>query len=70
MRSFALLTKYATFILRHTAAMQLLQSGMDREKIALWLGLESVASTQPYLTANIAHKKKLIKNQEKSAGQR
>jgi len=40
--------------LRHTAAMQLLQSGMSRETLAQWLGLESVASTQPYLDANLA----------------
>lgn len=55
--------RVTTFLLRHTAAMQLLQSGMNREQIALWLGLESVNSTQPYLNANLALKKRLIKNQ-------
>lgn len=59
-----------TFLLRHTAAMQLLQAGMNREQIAVWLGLESVASTQPYLAANLAIKKKLIKNQRKSMEER
>jgi site-specific recombinase XerD len=54
------------FLLRHTAAMQLLQSGLDRETLALWLGFESTASTQPYIDANIAIKKKLLKNQRTS----
>jgi site-specific recombinase XerD len=53
-----------TFILRHTAAMQLLQAGMAREQLALWLGLESVSSLQPYIDANLALKKKSIKSQE------
>jgi site-specific recombinase XerD len=50
------------FLLRHTAAMQLLQSGMSRETLAQWLGLESVASTQPYLDANLAIKKEQFRN--------
>lgn len=54
------------FILRHTTAIQLLQSGMDRDKIALWLGLESVSSIQPYINANLAFKKKQTKDQGKS----
>lgn len=58
--------RVTTFLLRHTAAMQLLQSGMDRKQIALWLGLESVDSTQPYLNANLAIKKKQIRNQRTS----
>ena len=32
--------------LRHTAAMELLQAGVDRAVIALWLGHESVETTQ------------------------
>ena len=35
--------------LRHTMAMDLLQSGADRAVIALWLGHESVETTQIYL---------------------
>jgi integrase len=31
-------------VLRHSAAMQLLQNGVDRTVIALWLGPESVES--------------------------
>jgi site-specific recombinase XerD len=54
------------FLLRHTAAMQLLQSGMSRETLAQWLGLESVASTQPYLDANLAIKKEQIRNRRTS----
>lgn len=32
-------------VLRHTTAMELLQSGVDRTLIALWLGHESVETT-------------------------
>ena len=42
--------------LRHTAAMDLLQHGVDRSVIALWLGHESVETTQIYLHANMAIK--------------
>jgi len=40
--------------LRHTAAMDLLQAGVDRAVIALWLGHESVETTQIYLKATLA----------------
>ncbi|MGC9969863.1 MAG: site-specific integrase [Bryobacteraceae bacterium] len=43
-------------VLRHTAAMELLQAGVDRAVIALWLGHESVETTQVYLDANLAMK--------------
>lgn len=43
-------------ILRHTTAMQLLQAGVDRSVIALWLGHESVETTQAYLEADLAMK--------------
>lgn len=39
--------------LRHTAAMELLQHGVDRTVIALWLGHESVETTYLYLQANL-----------------
>ncbi|MBM4319080.1 MAG: integrase [Deltaproteobacteria bacterium] len=39
-------------VLRHTAAMDLLQHGVDRTVIALWLGHESVETTQIYLHAD------------------
>jgi len=38
---------------RHSAAMQLLQNGLDRTVIALWLGHESVESMQMYVHAVI-----------------
>jgi integrase/recombinase XerD len=40
-------------VLRHTAAMDLLQHGVDRSVIALWLGHESIETTQMYLHANL-----------------
>lgn len=43
-------------VLRHTAAMELLQAGVDVTAIALWLGHESVETTQVYLHAHLALK--------------
>lgn len=47
-------------VLRHTAAMELLQSGVDRSVIALWLGHESLETTQIYLHADMAMKEKAM----------
>jgi integrase/recombinase XerD len=47
-------------ILRHTAAMNLLQAGVDITVIALWLGHESVATTQIYLQADLALKQRAL----------
>lgn len=47
-------------MLRHTTAMELLQAGMDRGVIALWLGHESVETTQIYLDANLAMKEQAL----------
>ncbi len=47
-------------VLRHTAAMELLHAGVDTSVIALWLGHESVETTQIYLEADLAMKKKLL----------
>jgi integrase/recombinase XerD len=47
-------------VLRHTAAMELLQAGVDRALIALWLGHESVETTQIYLDADLALKEKVL----------
>jgi site-specific recombinase XerD len=47
-------------ILRHTAAMELLQAGVDRSVIALWLGHESIETTQIYLDADLALKEKAL----------
>jgi integrase/recombinase XerD len=47
-------------VLRHTAAMDLLQSGVDRSVIALWLGHVSVETTQIYLHADLRLKEKAL----------
>lgn len=47
-------------VLRHTTAMELLQAGADRAVIALWLGHESVETTQIYLDANLAIKEQAL----------
>jgi site-specific recombinase XerD len=46
--------------LRHTMAMDLLQAGVDRAVIALWLGHESVETTQIYLEATLAMKERAL----------
>lgn len=46
--------------LRHSAAMDLLQNGVDRSVIALWLGHESVETTQIYLHADMKLKEKAL----------
>lgn len=48
-------------VLRHTAAMELLQAGVDCSTIALWLGHESEQTTQSYLHAHIALKEEALK---------
>jgi len=40
--------------------MELLQAGVDRALIALWLGHESVETTQVYLDADLALKEKVL----------
>ncbi len=52
--------KVTLHTLRHTAAMQLLQAGVDTTVIALWLGHERVATTQIYLHADLALKEKAL----------
>ena len=47
-------------VLRHTAAMELLQAGVDRSVIALLLGHESIETTQIYLDANLAMKEQAL----------
>lgn len=47
-------------VLRHSTAMDLLQSGVDRTVIALWLGHESVETTQIYIHADIRLKEKAL----------
>jgi site-specific recombinase XerD len=47
-------------VFRHTAAMELLLAGVDRTVIALWLGHESIETTQIYLDANLAMKESAL----------
>jgi site-specific recombinase XerD len=47
-------------VLRHAAAMDLLQQGIDRSVIALWLGHESIETTQMYLDADLELKQRVL----------
>jgi len=46
--------------LRHSAAMDLLRRGVGRTIIALWLGHESIETTQMYLHADLQLKEKAL----------
>ena len=52
--------KISPHILRHTAAVALLQAGVDRSVIALWLGHEQVETTQIYLHADLSIKERAL----------
>lgn len=41
-------------------ALEMLQAGVDRAVIALWLGHESVETTQVYLEATLAMKEQAL----------
>jgi integrase/recombinase XerD len=47
-------------VLRHTAAMRLLEAGVDTTVIALWLGHEQVDTTTIYLHADLAIKQRAL----------
>lgn len=47
-------------VLRHAAAMDLLQQGIDRSVTALWLGPESIETTQMYLDADLELKQRVL----------
>jgi site-specific recombinase XerD len=47
-------------VLRHSAAMALREQGVDLSVIALWLGHESVETTQMYLHADIRLKERAL----------
>jgi site-specific recombinase XerD len=47
-------------VLRHSTAVGLLEAGVDRAVIALWLGHESVETTQIYLDADLAMKERAL----------
>lgn len=52
--------KITPHVLRHTAAMELLHHGVDRSVIALWLGHESMETTQIYLHADMRLKEQAL----------
>lgn len=47
-------------VLRHTAAMDLLQHGVDRSVIALWLGHETLETVNMYVHANLKMKEEAL----------
>jgi len=47
-------------VLRHTTAMDLLHEGNEQAVIALWLGHESVETTQVYLDADLEMKQRIL----------
>ena len=47
-------------VLRHSTAMELLHHGVDQSVIALWLGHESVETTQDYIHADLRLKEKAL----------
>ena len=47
-------------VLRHSAAMRLLEAGVDSSVIALWLGHENVQTTQVYLHAHLGLKERAL----------
>ena len=47
-------------VLRHSLAMELLQHGVDRSVIALWLGHETLDTVQVYLHANLELKEQAL----------
>jgi site-specific recombinase XerD len=47
-------------VLRHTTAMDLLQQGVELSVLALWLGHESIETTQIYLDANLELKQRVL----------
>lgn len=55
-------------VLRHTMAMDLLQAGVERSVIALWLGHESIETTQIYLDANLEMKQAALDKVEPQPG--
>jgi len=52
--------KVTPHTLRHTAAMRLLPAGIDSTVIALWMGHESVETTQVYLHADMTIKQRAL----------
>ena len=47
-------------VMRHSAAMRLVNAGVDIATVALWLGHENVATTQIYVHADLALKERAL----------
>jgi integrase/recombinase XerD len=47
-------------VIRHGTAMALLQAGVDIAVIAVWLGHESIETTNVYVHANLAMKERAL----------
>lgn len=60
----------APHVLRHSPAMELLQAGVDIAVIALWLGHESIRTTQVYLRAHLALKEAAVTKVKPFDGQK
>jgi site-specific recombinase XerD len=60
--------KISPHTLRHTSAMRLLEAGVDRSVIALWLGHESITTTEVYIHANMAMKEQALERAAKLSG--
>jgi site-specific recombinase XerD len=60
--------RVSAHVLRHTLAMNLLQSGVDRSVIALWLGHEYMDTVQVYLHANPQLKEQALAKTEPFSG--
>jgi integrase/recombinase XerD len=52
--------RVAPHVLRHSCAMQLLEAGVDVAVIALWLGHESIRTTDIYQHADLAMKERAL----------
>ena len=61
--------RVSAHVLRHSLAMDLLRSGVDRSVIALWLGHEQMNTTQVYLHADLELKEQALAKTEPFVGQ-
>lgn len=52
--------KVTPHMIRHTTAMHLMQAGVDINVIALWLGHESIETTNIYLEADLTQKERAL----------
>lgn len=62
--------RITTHCLRHSSVMELLQAGVDRSVIALWLGHESMDTTQIYLEATLTMKERALAKTKPLNGRR